>query len=108
VDWLQALIFSFAHKLALYGKACIIGQAFPFFMPYVISTIKDNINYCISADLKSKSFKLIAVESDSDLTKVFCHPYRDGAVQILNWINDNDPKLEREQLKVCDESQFRR
>jgi hypothetical protein len=76
-------------------------------MPYVISTCKNNVNYCVRAERTTNSFVLIPVESDSDLAKVFCHPYRNGATQILNWINDNVPDLACEELKVSDESQFR-
>jgi hypothetical protein len=76
-------------------------------MPYVIATSKDNVNYCIRAENKTNSFVLIPVESDSDLAKVFCHPYRIGATQILNWINDNAPDLASEKLYVCDEGKFR-
>ncbi len=77
------------------------------FMPYVITTSKDNVNYCIRAESKTNSFVLIPVESDSDLAKVFCHPYRIGATQILDWINDNAPGLASEKLYVCDEGKFR-
>jgi hypothetical protein len=76
-------------------------------MPYVIATSKDNVNYCIRAESKTNSFVLIPVESDSDLAKVFCHPYRIGATQILDWINDNAPGLASEKLYVCDEGKFR-
>ena len=77
-------------------------------MSYVISVSKDNVNYCVRADQAANSFVLISVESDSDLTKVFCHPYRIGAVQILNWINENQPDLASEELQVCDEAAFRK
>lgn len=77
-------------------------------MSYVISTNKNNINYCIRADLKANKFVLIPVESDSDLSKVFCHPYRVGATQILQWIIDNEPELSSEELTVSPESRFRK
>ena len=77
------------------------------FMPYVIATSKNNLNYCVRADSDTNTFVLIPVESDSDLAKVFCHPYRIGATQILDWINDNDSDLASENLYVCDEGKFR-
>lgn len=77
------------------------------FMPYVISTCKDNTNYCVRADAKANRFVLIPVESDSDLAQVFCHPYRNGATQILDWINDNDADLASENLQVSSEGKFR-
>lgn len=76
-------------------------------MPYVISTIKDGVNYCITADKKAQSFRLIPVESDSDLSQVFSHPYQSGALNILRWIQNNDEKLSSEQLIVSDEGRFR-
>ena len=76
-------------------------------MPYVIAARKNNMDYCIRADLESNRFVLIPVESDSDLAKVFCHPYRNGATHILNWIYDNEAELAGEELYVCDEGKFR-
>lgn len=108
MDWLQKVKCPFANGVAFNGKACIICQAFPqFFMPYVIATCKNNVNYCVRADAKTNSFCLVPVESDSDLAQVFCHPYRNGATQILDWINDNDAALASENLYVCDEGKFR-
>ena len=69
-------------------------------MSYVISVSKDNVNYCVRADQAANSFVLIPVESDSDLTKVFCHPYRIGAVQILNWINENQDTYKKFQEEM--------
>lgn len=76
-------------------------------MPYVISTVKDGVNYCITADKNTMSFRLIPVESDSDLSKVFSHPYQSGALNILRWIQSNDQKLSGEQLVISDEGRFR-
>ncbi len=50
---------------------------------------------------------MIPVESDSDLSKVFCHPYRVGAAQILQWIIENDSDLANQNLEVFAESKFR-
>jgi len=77
-------------------------------MSYVISTCKDNVNYCIRADLGKNKFVLVPVESDSDLAKVFCHPYRIGATQIMQWILEHEPDLACEELEVCFEGKFRK
>jgi hypothetical protein len=77
-------------------------------MSYVISTCKENVNYCIRADVATGKFVLVPVESDSDLSKVFCHPYRIGATQIMQWIFDNDPDLACEELEVSFEGKFRK
>lgn len=77
-------------------------------MSYVLHTCKNGIDYCIKADLKTKSFQLVPVKKDSDLSRIFCHPYRIGAVNILNWIKENDSKLSKEELEICSREQFRR
>lgn len=76
-------------------------------MPYVISTVENDVNYCITADKNTMSFRLIPVESDSDLSHVFSHPYQSGALNILRWIQHNDPELASKKLVVSDEGRFR-
>jgi hypothetical protein len=53
------------------------------------------------------SFRLIPVESESDLSRVFSHPYQSGALNILRWINDNDSSLSCKDLVISCEGQFR-
>lgn len=77
-------------------------------MSYVIGVCKKDATYCVRASLEDNRFLLIPVESDSDLSKIYCHPYRNGATQILNWINKNEPDLASEELQVYDEGKFRR
>jgi hypothetical protein len=76
-------------------------------MSYVISTVEDGINYCVTADKNTMSFRLIPVESESDLSRVFSHPYQSGALNILRWINDNDSNLSCKDLVISCEGQFR-
>ena len=77
-------------------------------MPYVIGVCKSNATYCVRADHETQQFVLVPVESDSDLSRIFCHPYRNGATQILNWIKNNESELSSEDLQVYDEGQFRK
>jgi len=77
-------------------------------MSYVISTVEDGVNYCVTADIKTMSFRLIPVESESALSRVFSHPYQSGVLNILRWINDNDPALACKDLVISCEGQFRR
>lgn len=77
-------------------------------MSYVLHTCKDGVDYCVKADLESKRFRLVPVESDSDLSRVFCHPYRIGAVNILKWIKEHDKELGNEQLNICTREKFRK
>lgn len=76
-------------------------------MSYVISTEENGINYCIKADKNTMKFRLIPVESDSDLYHVFSHPYQSGALNILRWIQSNDPELASKKLIVSNEGRFR-
>ena len=76
-------------------------------MPYVIATVEDGVNYCVTADKETMSFQLIPVESDSDLSQVFSHPYQSGALNILRWIQDNNYDLASKDLVISDEGRFR-
>jgi hypothetical protein len=77
-------------------------------MSYVIATWKDGTPFAITACASSNSFQLIPLDSEVALSKIFSHPYRAGAQQILTWINKNDTNLASEELQVRDEAQFRK
>lgn len=55
-----------------------------------------------------KQFQLIPLDSEVALNKIFSHPYRAGAQNILSWINSNDKQLAREELSIQDEARFRK
>ena len=75
-------------------------------MSYVIACWRWGQPHAITANKESNKFELIPLDSDVALNKIFSHPYRAGAQQILTWINDNDEDLSGKELQVCDESQF--
>ena len=77
-------------------------------MSYVISTWKEGMPYAVTACAQSNKFRLIPLDSEVALSKIFSHPYRAGAQQILTWINKNDNDLASEELEVRDEAQFRK
>jgi hypothetical protein len=77
-------------------------------MSYVIGVKKEDATYCLKASVEDNRFLLVPVESDSDLSRIFSHPYRNGAMQILNWINKNDSKLASEKLEIYVEGKFRK
>ena len=77
-------------------------------MSYLIATYKEGVPYAIIACQETNKFQLVKVDSDSVLSKVFSHPYRAGAYNILAWIEDNDSELAAEQLGVFDEAKFRK
>jgi hypothetical protein len=77
-------------------------------MSYVIATWKDDRPYAITACPDPKQFQLIPLDSEVALNKIFSHPYRAGAQQILTWINSNDEDLACKELQVSDEAQFRK
>ena len=46
------------------------------------------------------NFELIKIIRDSQISKAFCSPNKTGAVQILNWIKENDEQLSLQNLTV--------
>jgi hypothetical protein len=77
-------------------------------MSYVIATWKEGMPHAITACNQSNSFQLIPLDSDVALNKIFSHPYRAGAQQVLTWINKNDEALSVETLSIQDEARFRK
>jgi len=77
-------------------------------MSYVIACWKNDQPFAITADVKSKQFLLIPLESEVALNKIFSHPYRAGAQQILEWINKNNAELSGQELSIQDEARFRK
>ena len=77
-------------------------------MSYVIATYKDGQPYAIHACGHTNSFQLVALDSDVALNKIFSHPYRAGAYNVLSWIEKNDQQLSVENLDVYDEAKFRK
>lgn len=77
-------------------------------MSYVIVSFEYDEPYAITACQSTNSFQLIPLDSDVAFTKIFSHPYRAGAQQILSWINKNDEELSSQNLAIYDECQFRK
>ena len=77
-------------------------------MSYVIATWKDGVPYAITACGTTNQFHLLPLDSDVALNKIFSHPYRAGAQQILAWITKNDDNLASEELSIQDEARFRK
>ena len=77
-------------------------------MSYVIVTWEWGKPLAITADSSSNKFKLIPLDSDTAINKIFSHPYRAGAQQILSWINKNDESLASKNLSIQDEARFRK
>ena len=77
-------------------------------MSYIIACWKQDKPFGISCCLETSSFKLIPLDSDRAFNNVYSHPYRAGAQQILNWINQNDKKLSRQKLSIQDECRFKK
>jgi len=77
-------------------------------MAYVIATWKCGEPYAIRACLNSNKFQLIPLDSDVALSQIYSHPYREGAQQILTWINNNDNDFTSEGLTIEDQARFRK
>ena len=77
-------------------------------MSYVIAAWKNGIPHAISACRNTGQFQLLPLDSDVALNKIYSHPYRAGAQQILTWINNNNEDLACKELSIQDESRFRK
>jgi hypothetical protein len=77
-------------------------------MSYVIATYKNGMPHAITACNQTNSFQLVPLDSDVALNKIYSHPYRAGAFQILSWIEKNDHDLASQELNVYDEAKFRK
>jgi len=77
-------------------------------MAYIISTFVDGVPHAIHANGSDSKFELLSLDSATTLSKIFCHPYRAGAYQVLNWILDNEPTLSCHELQVSDEARFQK
>lgn len=76
-------------------------------LPYVLSTTISGVPHCVKCNVDDNKFELMPVKTDSDLGRVFTSPDKTMAVNILNWINENDKKLARRQLSVSPEASIR-
>ena len=77
-------------------------------MSYVIVTLDGAITQAVTASKELNKFFLIPLDSDVAINKVFAHPHRAGAQQILNWINKNSEQLACQNLSIQDEARFRK
>jgi hypothetical protein len=77
-------------------------------MSYIIACWKQEKPYGISCDKSTNTFELIPLDSCTAFNKVYSHPYRAGAQQILNWINKNVKELSSQNLSIQDECRFRK
>jgi len=75
---------------------------------YVIATWKNGVPHAITACNQTNQFLLVPLDSDVALNKIFSHPYRAGAQQILAWINKNNDQLASQELSIQDEARFRK
>ena len=75
-------------------------------MSYLITTLIEGIPHAIYPNPTAGKFELIQIVKDSQISKAFCSPTKTGAVQILNWIKDNDANLSLQELSVQPEARF--
>ena len=66
----------------------------------------DGIPHAVYPDPTEGKFELMRIVKDSEISKAFCSPTKTGAVQILNWINENDQQLSLQELSVQPEAKF--
>jgi len=75
-------------------------------LSYLITTIINGIPHAVYPDSTAGKFELMQIVRDSEISRAFCSPTKTGAVQILNWINDNDEQLSLQELSVQPEARF--
>lgn len=84
----------------------IIYVSCNFFVSYLITTYLEGIPYAITPNVDTKTFELIPITKDSQISKAFCSPTKTGAMNILKWINENDKQLATNDLSVQPEAKF--
>ena len=77
-------------------------------MSYVLACWQLGSPHAITANSKTNEFELVPLDSDVALNKIFSHPYRAGAQQILTWINNNNEELACKELSIQTEARFRK
>ena len=75
-------------------------------MSYLITTHISGVPHAVTPNPISGKFELIKIVRDSEISRAYCSPTKTGAVQILNWIRDNDAELSLQNLTVQPEARF--
>lgn len=75
-------------------------------MSYLITTFIEGVPHAVKPNPDSGKFELIKIVRDSEISRAYCSPTKTGAVQILNWIKDNDADLSLQELSVQPEARF--
>ena len=75
-------------------------------MSYLITTFIEGVPHAVKPNPNTSKFELIQILTDSEISRAYCSPTKTGAVQILNWINDNDAELSLQELSVQPEARF--
>jgi len=79
-------------------------------MSYVIACWKKDIPYGIQVIKKDNKpqFKLIALDSQTNVSKLFNNPHRTQMEVFIDWIQQNDKELGKEKYSVEDYGRFRK
>ena len=79
-------------------------------MSYVIACWKKDVPYGIQVIKKDNKpqFKLIALDSQTNVSKLFNTPHRTQMEVFIDWIQQNDKELGKEKYSVEDYGRFRK
>ena len=79
-------------------------------MSYVIACCKKNLWHGIQVIKKDNKpqFKLVPLDSQTNVSKLFNNPHRTQMQKFLNWIKENDKELKHEEFSIQDYGRFRR
>ena len=79
-------------------------------MSYVIACWKKNVQYGIQVvkENDKPQFKLISLDSQTNVSKLFNNPHRTQMEVFIDWIKENDKELGKEKYSVEDYGRFRK
>jgi len=75
-------------------------------MSYVISTTISGVTHCLKPDEAKGKFTLIPVKTSADVARAFNAPQQSIALQILNWVQQNDAKLSQHAYEISIATKF--
>ena len=103
----QDLGLDIPNKYLHFFAGCVLFTCPAFyFVSYLITTYLKGVPHAITTNVEANRFELIPIIKDSQISKAFCSPNKTGAMNILNWINENDTKLAAANLDVQPEAKF--
>jgi len=77
-------------------------------MSYVIATKIDGVYHFVKPNSEEMRFELVPLKQQGDLYKAFNPPNKTDAVNVLNWIKNNDDELAVHDYTIEFQARFQR